>query len=80
MENLKQHFKEFCEETSLNGWFFIAKDGLSWTRKYIVHCHGGMVLFIRISYCWIIISHYLALCILSILQKHIDVKDRVFAY
>ena len=35
MENLKKHLKEFCEETSLNGWFFVAKDGLSWTRKYV---------------------------------------------
>ena len=41
MENLKKHLKEFCEETSLNGWFFVAKDGLSWTRKWDIVFEGN---------------------------------------
>ena len=71
MGNLKQHFKEFCEETSLNGWFFIAKDGLSWTRKYIVLCliwwngpfHSNIVFsHFRISTCtWILHILYISI-------------------
>ena len=32
-ENLKTHGKDFCEETSLNGWFYLAKKNLSWPRR-----------------------------------------------